>query len=185
MIVFFFLMIHIRVLSAESQPVYTKKVWKTKIYCFSLSPCRYLYGSFKNKDNTTNPKWNGEFDVDLLRCSNLSFIIFSSRLLSHEVYLGRVEIDFNNFLYQEPGNQILKSPQSVVQCSFPITSCSPSNSFLTLSFSYYPKIYRPIKFQSVSSPMIHVFTTYSPSVEICPVEIEFIQAYYIDEKKAV
>lgn len=176
-------MIHIRVISAENLPVYTKEVRKTRIYCFSSSACRYFYGSFKNKDNTINPKWNGEFDADLLRCSSLSFILFSSRLLSKEVYLGRVDIDIHNFFLQEPGNQILKTPQSLVQCSFPITSCSSSNSFLTLSFSYFPNIYRPIKFQSISSPIIHVFATYTPSVESCPIEIELIQAYYIDEKK--
>ena len=90
-------MIHIRVISAENLPVYTKEVRKTRIYCFSSSACRYFYGSFKNKDNTINPKWNGEFDADLLRCSSLSFILFSSRLLSKEVYLGRVDISSMQF----------------------------------------------------------------------------------------
>lgn len=178
-------MIQIQIISADNLPVPTTKERKTKIFCFSASSCNYFYDSFKNKENTRNPKWNSTFNVDLFRCSNLTFKLYSSRLLSRDIYLGEVLIDFSSYLLQSPGNEILKQPYGCIRCEFPITSCNSPNAILSLSFLYIPRFYRPIQFKDVSSPFIHVWSTFTPSIESIEnnIEIELFQAYVIKEKK--
>lgn len=182
-------MLHIRVVSAQNLPVPTKKIRKTKIYCFSYSSRRYFYDSFKSKEKTTDPKFEGEFDLDLFRAVNLSFTIFSSRLLSKDVFLGRVDIDVCNFLSSQQGMQIMRSPHSIVQVQFPITHCESQNATLLISFSYSPSIYNSVEFKDLSKPTIHFWVTYNPPLEITnneqiPVEIELLEASLYDDRKS-
>lgn len=179
-------MIRIQVIGAENLPVPTKKERKTKIFCFSKSSCKYFYDSFKNKENTQSPKWNSTFDVDLFRCSVLTFKLYSSRLLSRDIFLGEVIIDFSSYLLQSPGNEILKEPYGNIRCEFPLTSCTSPYSILSLSFQYIPTFYRPIQFKDVSNPFVHVWATFTPSIENIDdnISIDMLQAYVIKEKNS-
>ncbi|KAK8897630.1 hypothetical protein M9Y10_015593 [Tritrichomonas musculus] len=182
-------MLHIRVVSAHNLPVPTKKVRKTKIYCFSYSSRRYFYDAFKSKEKTTDPKFDGEFDLDLFRAVDLSFTIFSSRLLSKDVFLGRVDIDLCKLLSEETGKKILGSPHSISEVSFPITSCDSQNATLLLAISYNPSVYKSIDFKDLSKPTIHFWATYNPPLEITdndqiPVEIELFQASPNKDRKS-
>lgn len=178
-------MIQVQVVNAENLPVPTKSERKTKIFCFSTSACHYFYDAYKNDLNTRNPTWNCTFDVDLFRCSILTFRIYSSRLLSRDIFLGSVEIDFFTFLNQSPGDEILKDPYGSVSCGFPLTSCSSHNAILNLSFLYVPKVYPPIQIKEISKPFIHIWTTFTPSPPNIEniVEVELLQALTIKEKK--
>lgn len=182
-------MIHIKIIKAENLPIITGSVRKTKICCFSCSSFRYLLGEFKNNENTTNPEWNAEFDVDLFRAVTLSFCLYSSRFFSQDVFLGRVDIDLLKYFQSESGKQIINSPQNCIECKFPLTSCSSSNSILTLSFSYIPITYRPIKFDQIPDPVIHLWASFNPPIELndqlseSPIEIDILQAYPIKDEK--
>lgn len=181
-------MFRVRIHNAENLPILTKNVRKTRIYCFSTSSCKYFYDSFKNKENTTNPQWNCEFELDLFRCNTLTFLLYSSRLLSKEIFIGQVDINIPLFFLQEAGKQILNNPQSSTRLEFPITSCANSNAILSLSISYFPTAYRPIKFEDISNPVLHIFVTHTPSIPLStnenPIEIELLQAYFIEDKKS-
>lgn len=178
-------MIKVQIISAANLPVPTKKERKTKIVCFSSSSCSYFYDSFKNNENTRNPKWSSSFDVDLFRCSYIHFKIYSSQLLSSDIFLGEVNIDFSKFLNESPGNQILQMPYGNIRCEFPITSCTSPNATLSLSFLFIPKSYRLIKFNDVKKPLIHVWATFTPSLQGIGdnIEIELLQAYADKENK--
>lgn len=178
-------MIRVQILNAENLPVPTKNERKTKIFCFSTSSCNYFYNSFKNDENTRNPKWNESFDVDLFRCSILTFKLYSSRLFSKNIFLGDLNIDFSKFLTQSPGNQILKQPYGNIRCEFPLTSYISTNAKLYLSFLYIPKIYPQIQIKDVSNTIIHLWATYTPSIEgndNC-IEIELLQLTLSKDKK--
>lgn len=174
-------MIRVQILNAENLPVPTKNERKTKIFCFSTSSCNYIYDSFKNDENTKNPKWNESIDIDLFRCSILIFRLYSSRLFSKNIFLGDLNIDFSTFLIQSPGNEILKQPYGNIRCEFPLTSCNSPNAKLYLSFLYLPKIYRPIQFKDISNPIIHLFATCTPPIEGIEnnIEIELLQTRVI------
>lgn len=176
-------MIHVKVLQADNLPVLNKKSRKTRIYCFSSSSSHYFYGSFKSKESTTNPQWHGEFDADLFRCSKLTFLLYSSRLLSHEEFLGRVDVDIVDFFQQKSGKKILSSDNDSLGCSFPITSCSSSNASLILSFSYNQIDYPPMNSHSIPDPIIHLWPTFSLSDQNIPIEVELLQAYFVKGKK--
>lgn len=178
-------MIKVNIITAENLPVPTKKERKTKILCLSTSSCNYFYGSFKNSENTRNPNWNCSFDVDLFRCCTLYFKLYSSQLLSKDIFLGEVNINFSKFFYESPGNDILKIPYECIKCEFPITSCSSPNAKLSLSFLFIPKSYRPIQFKDVSKPFIHLWATFTPTIQGIDnnIEIELLQTYAIQEKK--
>lgn len=177
-------MIHIRVLEAENLPVYNNQLRKTSISCFSISSYRYYYGTFKSKDKTTHPSWNGEFDVDLFRLIELNFTLYGTRFLSKDVFLGNVSIDFIQFISKPPGNQIINGPDCSIRYEFPI-NCNSQNAVLSLSFSFTPKIYRPIEFNpsSYSKNNIHLWATFSPPIQNfeTPVDIELLQAFQIED----
>lgn len=170
-------MIEIHIISAKNLPVPTQKERKTKIFCFSSSSCHYFYNSFKNNSDTKNPIWDCKFDVDLFRCSVLTFKLYSSRMLSKDIFLGTVDINIFHFLTNSPGKEILKSPYQLVNCEFPLSSCKSPNAVLNLSFMYSPKIYRFIQVNKISKPLIHVWTTFTPSPPNIEniVEIELLQ----------
>lgn len=164
-------------MNADNLPVPTAKERKTKIYCYSSSSCKYFFGSFKNNENTRNPKWNCSFDVDLFRCNNLTFKLYGSHLFSSDIFIGEVTIDFPSFILQSPGNEIMKQPYGCIRCEFPITSCMSSNATLSLSFLFKPKSYLPIQFNDVSNPFLHVWATFNPSIKSIDnnIEIEILQ----------
>lgn len=171
-------MLRIQVLNAQNLPIPTAKERKTRIYCYSFSSGHYLYDSFKNNENTRNPVWEESFDVELFRCSRLYFKLFSSRLLSEEIFLGDVNIDVLSFLNQKPGSEILKSPYGTIRCEFKLSNCQSSNSVLNLSFTYTPTPYNPIDIKDVSKSRIHLWTTYSPlpTNPSSVINIELLQA---------
>lgn len=178
-------MIHIRVIEAENIPIYNNQSRKTLISCFSISSYRYYYGSFKSKDKTTHPIWNAEFDADLFRLIELNFTFYGTRILSKDVFLGKVDIDFIKFISKPPGNQIIGGLDCSIRYEFPIICDSP-NAFLSLSFSYIPSIYRPIEFNpsTYSKHFIHLWATFSPPITNfeTPVEIELLQAFPIEDE---
>ena len=180
-------MIHVKVIKAENLPDTKKKVRKTKVYCFSSSSRRYYLDKYKSKEKK-NPKWKGEFDIYLFRASNLSFTIFSSRMLAKKVFIGRVDIDVCNLLSNDIGKQILSHPNSYVEQKFPIKLCNSQNATITLSFSYSPSVYQQIEFKDISKPTIHFWATYDPPLKLTedeqiPVEIELLQATAIKDRK--
>lgn len=179
-------MIKVQIISSENLPISTKNERKTKILCFSSSSCNYFYDSYKSTDNNQNPKWNSSFDVDLYRCNTLFFKLYSSRLLSPDIFLGEVNIDFISFLLQSPGSEILQLPHKIIQYKFPVTSCTSPNAHLTLSFLYVPKIYRPIQIKDYSNFFIHVWLTYNPPISNFDnqIEIELLQACSQNDFKA-
>lgn len=181
-------MLHVRVVSAQNLPE-SKKARKTKIFCFSFSSRRYFYDSFKSKEKNSDPKFDGEFDVDLFRAVDLSFTLFGSRLLSKDIFIGRVDVDVCKFLSQPDGKKIIACPHSIVEVPFPVTSCDSQNATLLLSFSYSPTIYNSIDFKDLSKPTIHFWAAYNPPIEITeneyiPVEIELLQAMPNNDRKS-
>lgn len=171
-------MIRIQIICAENLPVPTKVERKTKIICFSSSTCDYFIGSFKNGENSRNPRFNCSFDVDLFRCIYLSFKLYSSRLFSDDIFLGDVFINFSTFLQKPPGEEIFKRTTESAQFNFPLTSCSSPNAILSLSFSFLPRIYRPIQIKDLTVAYIHVWATFTPSIEKYEnqIEIDLLQA---------
>lgn len=155
-------MIRIQINGAQDLPVPTKKERKTTIFCFCSSSCTYFFDSYKNKENTRNPVWNASFEVDLYRVSYLKFKLYSSRLFTRKIFLGESSIDFSTFLSQPPGDKLLKQPYGSVRYEFPLTLCYSPNAYLSLSFLYIPKFYRPIQFKDLSNPIIHVWATFTP-----------------------
>lgn len=181
-------MLRIQVINAQNLPIPTAKERKTKIYCYSFSSCHYFYDSFKNNENTKNPVWEETFEVELFRCNRLYFKLFSSRLLSAEIFLGDANIDILTFLNQSPGKEILKAPYGTIRCEFPLENCQYSNSILNLSFTYSPIIYNPIEIKYISKTRIHLWTTYSPPPQnpsINTVNIELLQVTVYKEKTKV
>lgn len=171
-------MLSIQVLNAQNLPVPTTKERKTRIYCYSFSSGHYFYDSYKNDENTRNPVWEESFDVELFRCSRLYFRIYSSRLLSEEIFLGDVNIDVLSFLNQKPGSEILKAPYGTIRCEFRLSNCQSPNSILNLTFTYTPTPYSPIEVKDISKSRIHLWTTYSPlpTNPNSAVNIELLQA---------
>lgn len=178
-------MIRVQVLNAQNLPIPTAKERKTRIYCYSFSSGHYLYDSYKNSENTRNPVWEEAFEFELFRCNRLYFKLYSSRLLSEEIFLGDVTIDLISFLNQKPGNEILKAPYGTIRCEFPLENCHSTNSILNLTFTYSPTIYNPIEIKDYTKSRIHLWTTYSPlptNPEKSSVNIELLQATVYKEK---
>lgn len=173
-------MISIRILEAQNLPIINDHARKTIISCYSYSSYRFYYGKFTSKDKSTNPKWNSEFKIELFRLINLHFTLSGFRANQHHFYIGDVKIHFSQFISNSPGNQIINSSGTSIRYEFPITNCQAKNAELSLSFSYFPFIYRPIRFKRTSNfnTYIHVWSNYSPSIQSAEpqVEIELFQA---------
>lgn len=178
-------MLNIRVLEVENLPVYTKKPRKTSISCYSSSSYHYFYGSFNSKDKSKNPKWNASFNIDLFRLIDLKFDLYATKSCSKDIFLGSVNIDLIQFFSKYPGNQIIGNAGVNIRSEFPITSTHSANSYLSLSFSYSPKIYRHIQFKPtlLYKKLIHVYASFQPFIEFykTPVEIELLQAIPVFE----
>ena len=107
------------------------KPQKARIDCFSQSSIKYFYGSYKKNEKTQDPKWNINFDIDLFRASTLKFVLYSTKILSKDEYIGQVEIDLQDFFTQETGKQIISNHNISHEFQYLI---SPQNSHLILSF---------------------------------------------------
>lgn len=183
-------MISIRVIEVDNLYISNKKLRKTLISCFSNASYHYYYGSFKSKSKTAHPRWNKVFNVDLFRLIDLNFSLYGAQIFSKNVFIGNVHIDFVQLLSEPPGNQILINPGREIRCEFPINSTHTTNSYLSVSFSYSPKIYHPIQFKPATyfKQIIHLWATFSPPIENDnknQVEIEFLQAstIYDDDRR--
>lgn len=169
-------MLHVHVLQAQKLHFPREKPQKARIDCFSKSSLTYFYGSFKSNDKTTDPKWDFEFDMDLFRASSLNFVLYCSKILSKDEYLGKVDINMSDLFRQEKGKQLLSNPNTKIQFEFPI---QPQDSVLVLTICYSEKVYRPITFTNVQNPIVHLWLTFDPSYEYDgkqnPVELELIQ----------
>lgn len=183
-------MIHVKVIKAEHLTESKKNYSKTKILCFSSSSRDYYCDKFKNREKVNTTHWNGEFDVSLFKASNLSFIIFGSKMLSKgkKKFLGRVDVDVCKLFTEDAVKQIISDPKTIYECKFPIKSSESQNATLTLAFSYKPTVYKQIEFKDISKPTIHFWTSYDPPIEITetekmPVEIELFQGELINDRQ--
>lgn len=173
-------MLTVTIHEVDNLPTTFKKPHKTLISIFSTASYRYYYGSFKTKNKSTHPIWNSTVTIELFRLVELNFSLYHTKLCAKNVFIGNVHIDFLQFLSKHPGDQILKNPGMSVRSEFPVSILGKSgNSYLSLSFTFCEKIYRPIEFQPVKyyEQLIHIWSSFSPSmVNSKPqVEIEFLQ----------
>lgn len=182
-------MINVRVLEAKNLPILNDHLRKTIVSCFSYSSYRYYYGSYKSKGKSTNPKLDFDFNVDLFKLIQLRFDIYGYRSMNDDFYIGYTTINFNQFISESPGDQILNNPGSSIQKEFPIISTFTKDSKLTLIFTYLPNIYHPIKFKPSydTNSILHIWATFSPNQDHAnnPAEIELLQAIPIPDDKNI
>lgn len=155
-------MIRIKIGNAENLPLNGPNV-KTKLYFFSLSSIRYMNFSAKCSGNGVNSCFDANFYVPFFRCRYLSFTLYSSKFLKNDTFLGRVDIDFYQFLNDNSIDLFFSSPSYSITHKFQITSCK--SSYLTLEFSFIPEKYNSIPFEKIKSPFFHVYCTYSPPIK--------------------
>ena len=169
-------MIHVQVIQAKGLTFPKNKPQKARIDCFSQSSIKYFYGSYKKNEKTQDPKWNINFDIDLFRASTLKFVLYSTKILSKDEYIGQVEIDLQDFFTQETGKQIISNHNISHEFQYLI---SPQNSHLILSFKNTEKVYQPIQFNEIQNPIVHLWPTFDPPFinndTQNPIELEMIQ----------
>lgn len=172
-------MICIRVIEAQNLPIFNGHSRKIIVTCQSYSSYGFYHGSFKSREKTENPKWNAEFKIELFRLIDLRFSLFGYRTNQNHFYIGEVNIHFNHFTSQPPGNQITNEDGTNVRYEFKVENCQNENASLSLMFSYKPFLYRPIEFKKSSgvNAYIHLWCNYSPSIsDSTPkVDIELFQ----------
>ena len=187
-------MIHIKVLKAENLPLLADQPTKTKLYFFSLSSLPYMNFTTKNSKKTADPIFDADIYIPFFKCRLLSFTLYTSKSLKNDIFIGRVDIDINQFLTQNSIENVYVFPFGPIKHKFPITSCQSPNSYLTIEFSFIPPSYESINFDKIKSDYFHVYASYSPPLKVnysqnseLPVEIELFQSFPVfqtdDDKK--
>lgn len=169
-------MLHIQVVQAKSLKFPRNNIQKTCIICYSDSSKTYYYGYFINKHKTTNPQWNGEFDVFLFHASTLRFMLYIDSIFIRDKFLGKVEIDIYSFFSQGEGKNLISHPNESFEFQFPI---SKQDATLYLSITYINKTYPPMSFLDIPRPILHLWLTYENEYQydgfFNPINLEMIQ----------
>ena len=172
-------MIHIQVIQARNLKFPDNRLKTTDISCFSRFNSDYYYFlgfcTNKKKEKTANPKWNWEFDLNLIHAYSILFKINFGNIFRINKFLGQVEIDFNQFLTHGEGKQLIKNPNQKFVFQFPI---STQDATLDISFIYSELVLTPISVVDIPHPILHFWVTLDPKYENDelnnPIKIELI-----------
>ena len=181
-------MIHVTIIGANNLPIVTKKIEKTRLIVLSSSTKRYFYGSIKNKEKTSYPLWDAEFDIDFYRANFLYLKLFASPFFKKDTFIGEAIIDLISIMNEQPQN-FYGSIDQPIHRDVPITLCQADNAQISFEFYYIPSILPSLPLSDIpSSPQYHVFLTYNPPLPFSqefqlPVEIELLQYFAIPQNK--